>query len=303
MFKLSSFTGLTSLGLLTWLIFFSLSTVSHAEDLFAKTTLRAGIHVQSFPDFSAEDVEVSVKLLSEEVGREMGVETSVTAYEDIKAMRQDFDSGVINFVVASSILFASGFDNESFSTGFRFVRTGIASDNVLLLGQAKFGQADFGSYLGKRLILAEFDPLAEIYLDVLSRKQFKKSFTQSFKLIKREKRAHQLILKLFFDQADLACVYRNAYQIAVELNPELQQKLVIVSEMDNIPQGMGLFHKNVPEEFRSRVIAQAEKLHERPRGEQLLQLFKSDYVVPADVNDLAASIALNIEYQRLLSGH
>lgn len=286
------------------MIFFSQATAIYAaDDLFSKPTLRAGIHVQSFPDFSAEDVEVSVKLLSEEVGREMGYETTVTAYEDINALKQDFDTGVINFVVASSILFASHFDKALFSNGFRFVREGISTDTLLLLGQAKPGHANFDSYLGKRLILAEFDPLAEIYMDVLSRKHFKKSFTNSFKLVKREKRSHQLILKLFFDQADLACVYRNAYQVAIEMNPELQQKLIIVSEIDNIPQGMGLFHKNIPEAFRTKIIEQAIKLHERPRGEQLLQLFKSDHVVYADSNDLAGAIELYVEHQRLLTGH
>ncbi|PPD35920.1 MAG: hypothetical protein CTY19_02415 [Methylomonas sp.] len=291
-------------GLLVGLIFFSQISITQAtDDLFAKPTLRAGIHVQSFPDFSAEDVEVSVKLLSEEIGRDMGIETSVTAYEDIKALKQDFDTGVINFVVASTILFASHFDTDSFSNGFRFVRQGIATDTLLLLGQAKQGLTRFDSYQGKRLILAEFDPLAEIYLDILSRKHFKKSFIHSFKLMKREKKSHQLILKLFFDQADLACVYRTAYQVAIELNPELQHKLFIVSEIDNIPQGIGLFHKNVPEAFRASVIAQATKLHGRTRGEQLLQLFKSDHVVYADTSDLAGAITLNAEYQRALAGH
>jgi hypothetical protein len=290
--------------LLGCMIFFSQMTVLHAaEDLFAQPTLRAGFHAQSFPDFSAEDIEISVKLLSEEIGKEVGVGTSVKVYDDIKMMRQDFETGVINFVVASSILFASQFDTTSFSNGFRFVRNGILTDTLLLLGQAKLSHDSIESYRGKRLILAESDPLAEFYLDILSRKHFKQSYTQSFKLVKREKKAHQLILKLFFDQADLACVYRNAYQVAIEMNPELGQKLIVLDEINNIPQGMGLFHKNIPEEFRAKVIAQAIKLHERPRGEQLLQLFKSDNAVYADLNDLAGAVSLTTEHQRWLVEH
>jgi hypothetical protein len=66
---------------------------------------------------------------------------------------------------------------------------------------------------------------------------------------------------------------------------------------------MGLFHKNIPEEFRAKVIAQAIKLHERPRGEQLLQLFKSDNAVYADLNDLAGAVSLTTEHQRWLVEH
>lgn len=273
------------------------------EELFAQPTLRIGFHSQSFPDFSLEDVEISVKLLSEEIGREEGIETTVKVYDDLKVMRQDFETGVINFVVASSILFASNFDHNTLSNGFRYVRNGISSDTLLLLGQTKSGQATFDNYRGKRLILAESDPLAEIYLDVLSKKHFNQGYTQSFKLIKREKKAHQLILKLFFDQADLTCVYRNAYQVAIEMNPELEKKLTVLSELNNIPQGMGLFHKKTPEDFRARVIAQAIKIQEKPRGEQLLQLFKSDYSVYADVNDLAGAISLTAEHQHLFAAH
>lgn len=301
--------ALTSTHLIKWWIFscvilFSQINVTYAnEELFAQPTLRAGFHSKSFPDFSLEEIEISVKLLSEEIGREEGIETSVKVYDDLKVMRQDFETGVINFVVASSILFASHFDHNTLSDGFRFVRNSISYDSLILLGQAKSGQANFDNYRGKRLILAESDPLAEIYLDVLSKKHFNQSYAQSFKLIKREKKAHQLILKLYFDQADLTCVYRNAYQVAIEMNPELEKKLIVLSEIEHVPQGMGFFHKKTPEDFRARVIALATKMHERPRGEQLLQLFKSDYAVYTDLNDLAGAISLTAEHQHLFAAH
>jgi len=278
-----------------------LMTVANAaDDPFASETLRAGFYAKSFPDFSVEDVEVSVKLLSEEIGKEAGVKTFVNVYEDIQSMRQDFENGIINFVVASSILMVSQFDKNLLSDGFRFIRSAESLDRLLVLGQNKPNKDGFDSYRGQRLVLAQSDPTCELYLDLLSLSDFKQSYSNSFKLIKREKKAHQLILMLFFNQADVTCVYQNAYDIAIEMNPQLKQKITVLSEIKNVPEGMGLFHTNTPAAFRESVIAEVLKLQNKPRGRQLLELFKGEQAIRAAVKDLTAAMELHAAHQRLL---
>jgi ABC-type phosphate/phosphonate transport system substrate-binding protein len=277
-----------------------LMTVANAaEDPFASETLRAGFYAKSFPDFSVEDVEVSVKLLSEEIGKEAGVKTIVKVYEDIQSMRQDFENGIINFVVTSSILMVSQFDKNLLSDGFRFIRSAESQNRLLVLGQNKPNKDGFDSYRGQRLVLAQSDPTCELYLDLLSWSDFKQSYSNSFKLIKREKKAHQLILMLFFNQADVTCVFQNAYDIAIEMNPQLKQKITVLSEIENMPEGMGLFHTNTPVAFRESVIAQALKLQNKPRGRQLLELFKGEQAIRAAVKDLAAALELYNAHRRL----
>ncbi len=132
--------------------------IVRAADPFAEPSLRVGYDAKSFPDFSLEDLEVSIKLLSEELGKEIGIKTTVTVYEDIKAMRDDFEQGKINFVVASAILLATEFDNQLFADGFRFVRSDNSSDQVLVLSQKKYGKTDLKDFRGKRLALTQYDP-------------------------------------------------------------------------------------------------------------------------------------------------
>ena len=284
-----------------YLAFIMPMTVANAaDDPLASETLRAGFYAKSFPDFSVEDIEISVKLLSEEIGKEVGIQTSVKVYEDIQSMRQDFEKGIINFVVASSILMITQFDKNLFSDGFRFIRWAESPDRFLVLGQHKPNMDGFDSYYAQRLVLAQIDPTCELYLDFLSRSHFNQSYSNSFKLIKREKKAHQLILMLFFNQADVTCVHQNAYEIAIEMNPQLKQKLEVLSQTENVPQGMGLFHKNTPAAFRETVIAQALKLQNSPRGRQLLELFKSEQAIRAGVQDLMTALELYNAHQRLV---
>lgn len=276
-----------------------MTVANAADDPFVLETLRAGFYAKSFPDFSLEDIEISVKLLSEEIGKSVGIPTSVKVYEDIQSMRQDFEKGIINFIVTSPILLVTQFDKNLLSDGFRFIRWAESPDRFLVLGQSQPNTDGFDSYYAQRLVLAQIDPTCELYLDFLSRSHFNQSYSHSFKLVKREKKAHQLILRLFFNQADVTCVHQNAYDIAIEMNPQLKQKLKVLSQIENIPQGMGLFHKNTPKAFREAVIAQALKLHNRPRGRQLLELFKGEQIMRAGVNDLTAALALYTAHQRL----
>lgn len=270
-----------------------------ADDPFAKESLRAGFYAKSFPDFSAEDIEITVKLLSEELGKDVGVNSVVTVYSDIEAMRRDFETGVINFVVASSILLATQFDTDLFSDGFRLVLLDGLADRLLVLGQSKPNAENFGSYRGQRLVLTQYDPMTELYLDYLSWSHFKQSYRNSFKVMNPERKAHQLMLMLFFNQADVTCVYQNHYQTAIELNPQIRERLKVLAQVENLPQGIGLFHKRTPQAFREKVINESAKLHNSPRGQQLLQLFKSERAIRASVDDMTAVIELNRAHKRL----
>ncbi len=275
------------------------SGLASAEDLFAEPTLRAGFYSRAFPDFSVEDLKISVKLLSEEIGKNVGIQTTVTVFDDIALMRNAFEQGKINFVVASTLNLGNDFDNKLLADGFRMVVDSDNPDRLAILTRKNEGLDDFKALRGKKLALVEYDPIADLYMDFLALSVFKKGYKDSFKGITREKKANQIILKLFFGQADAVCVYQNAFRLATELNPQLFTKLQIISQMSGIPQGAGLFHKNVSPAFREQVITEAIKLDANVRGQQLLQLFKADKVIRASLADLTAAKQLYIDYQQL----
>lgn len=270
-------------------------------DPFAEPTLRAGFYWKSFPNLSREDIDVSLRLLTEEIGDTVGIESHVTVYDEVETMRRDFEVGKINFVVASSIVLATKFDNRLFVDGFRFLRNGAENDRILVLANNKSGKTAFKDFSGVRLVLAQYDPVREMVMDVLTQKTFKKGYKANFKEMPREKNDHQLILKLFFDQADITCVYDTAYQTSIELNPQLLTKLQVITQVEGLPQGSGLFHRNTPAEFREHVIEETLKLNTRSRGQLLLQLFQTDQAVRSTPADLVPALKLIETYQSLVS--
>ncbi len=268
-----------------WLMSLS-DSVRAMEDPFAEPSLRIGFYAESFPEISQEDIRISIKLLSEELGRDAGIDTTVKVYEDIRVMRNDFEQGKINFVISSSLSLVTDFDYQLFADGFRLVASNEAQDQVVVLAQKKSGKTRFKEFKNKRLILGELDPMTELVVDYLAWISFKQGYRSSFKEVPREKKAHQLILKLFFDQADITCVYNKSYQLAAELNPQIADQLQVIDHIDGIPHGSGLFHIKTPPAFRERVIEQALILATNPRGQQLLQIFKADTVTRITANIL-----------------
>ncbi len=283
---------------LLWAALLFYAVFGHAAE--TELSLRAGIYAKSFPEFSVEDMEISIKVLAQEIGQNIGIKTDITVYENIDAMRSDFEQVKLNFVIASSLILATKFDTQQLAAGLRFMRSNGAADQMLVLVQKKSGQLDFKKFRGERLVLAKNDPVTELYIDYLARSEFRQGYKDSFKVLPSVKKSHQLILNLFFDQADITSVFNNAYQRAVALNPQLLTKLQIIAKLDGIPQAIGLFHKNTPLEFRDRVIAKAIKLTCTARGKQLLQLFKSDQAVRSSPADLLTVKKLFDAHQKLL---
>jgi hypothetical protein len=113
--------------------FMAFPGLARAEDLFADQTLRAGFYALAFPDLSYEDLEITVKLLTEEIGEKVGIKSTVTVFNDIALMRNAFDKGEINFVAASSLNLANDFDNNLLTDGFKFVPSIEPVENLIVL--------------------------------------------------------------------------------------------------------------------------------------------------------------------------
>jgi len=270
-----------------------------ADDLFAEQTLRIGFHGASFHEYSREDLEVSVKIVTEEMGKAIGLETNVVIYEDMKLMLTDFEKGRINLIFASPLLIATGINNDLLADGFKFMPSGGNGDSLVILTKKNAGMDHFNSLRGKRLGLAESDPVSDLYVNFLAQSTFKKDSQQVFKKISHDKRSHLVILKLFFDQVDVACVHENFFAITGELNPQILSTIQIIDRIGGIPPGPGFFHKKVDPAFRERVIAEVIKMDTYPRGQQFLEIFKTEKALRATPAELDTIKQLYKDYQHL----
>lgn len=279
------------------IVFLSMANHVYGNDLFAEESLRVGFHGPSFQEYSRADLEVSVKVLTEEMAGTLSIPTTVAIYDDIKGMRRAFEQGKINMIFASPFLMVTEFDNSLLADGFKLVHFGGSVDHLVVLTRKNAGTDTFQALRGKKLSLVDNDPSTDLYLNFLSQLHFKKDYSRVFKVMPREKKSHQIILKLFFDQVDAVCVYENFYRITGELNPQIFTKLQITEHIVGVLQNAGFFHKNVPQTFRDKVIAEATKLNTYERGRQFLEVFKTEQALRVSPTELDVTRQLYLNYQ------
>lgn len=282
-----------------FIFFVIFPAVTGASDLFGEKTLRIGFHRPSFHEYSREDLQITVKIVTEEMGKDLGIQTAVFIYEDMKLMSTDFAQGKINLIFSSPLLIANEVDNTLLADGVKFLPIGGDLTSLVILTQKNKGMDNFNSLRGKKLSLIENDPVTELYVNFLSQSNFKKDYIDVFEKTPREKKSNQAILKLFFNKVDVVCVYENFFRTTAELNPQILSKIQIINHSDSLLQSVGFFHKNVDAVFREDVIAAVIKLNTYPRGQQFLQIFKTDQAIRASPIELAMIKQLYSNYRRM----
>ena len=246
-----------------------------------------GIYMPVLRDVPRKDAEVSLRFWVEELAQSIGLSYKpIRFYDDLAEMKRDMDTGVLNFIVASSMGIVEHFSPDQLSDGFSGYKN--THDNLLLIGRRAANIHTFADLAGKRFSLLDQDELSDIYLQTLLMKTWRKPDESRFATIVREKRSGNLVHRLFFDQADAALVYRTSYEAALALNPQIEQRLQILESYSFKGRSpyISLFSSKLAPEHREAITAGAMKLNTSARGHQVLEIYKSDTMVVSKVQDL-----------------
>lgn len=88
------------------------------------------------------------------------------------------------------------------------------------------------------------------------------------------------ILRVYFGQADLCLVPRNAFEMACELNPQLGRKLTVVRESPAVPAGLLVKRADYSSGKDQQIIDTAARLNETVEGRQVLTLLQLQRMKP-----------------------
>ncbi len=287
-------------------LIFSLILISFPSHSFAnnKTNqnqfLCTGFLLDAFPDIERADLEVALKYWAEELGRQVNIAATVKIYHDLKQMQLDFEHDKINFIILPPLAIVNYFDPNQLADGYKAYTAGKATEDLLVVTLKQSKINSFGDVKNKHLSLLLNDKVSEMYANILALERFNQKAHNVFHLINYTYKSPQLIYKLFFKQTDVIFIYQNAYDLAIELNPQIKSKTQIIDKLVGIQRGIGFFHKSVDKQFRNKVITEMEQIHNYPQGQQLLNIFFSEKAVRSKVSDLKVTQQLKQRYTQLL---
>jgi len=270
-----------------------------SESQRPQAMIRSGIFFSSTPYISQPDLKVAMQFWASQLGQQVSFSSHTTIYTNINKMRDDFDKGIINFIVAKPLSIIQGFDLTKLTAGYKAKWSGITADNLLVISHKKANINNFSSVKNKHLSLILNDPISEIFVNTLALEAFDLPAKQVFKKIEFIPKSNQLILNLFFQKTDVILIYKSFYELASELNPQIKNNTQIIASLPNLPRSLGFFHPSVEATLREQVLTEIENLKSIPQGQQLLELFRADSLVRSDTNDLDSIKALLKRYQQL----
>jgi len=260
-------------------------------------SLRVAVHAGSLRDVSREDLDISLKMWATEVSNSVGVSSDIRFYQTMTEIHSGVEDGSINFVIADAISMLEYFTPDELADGFGSV--GKDEDSMVLVARKQASVTDFKSAAGKRFVLLADNEISDVWLETACLRVFHQRCAQASIEVSKAKRSQQQVLKLFFNKADVALVRSRAYELAMELNPQIREQIRVVERIRIYPGALGLFSRRVSPEFREYVISKVPLIQTQSRGKQLMMVLQTEQLGRVSSKHLEPIKALLREHELL----
>ena len=286
-----------NLGRLILLLFLAGLQVSPAQAATQQEPLKLGFYLPAIRDANLADMKISLGIWVTEISKPFGLTVTTTTYADIATMRQALDRAEMNLFSGPGMELAEVFTPEEIRSGYARRNKSVEEGIVLLVSNTS-GIKRFADLRNKRLSRLSNDRLSDIFLEVQCIKTAGMA-CRDFLQMKEEKRDIQSVYNVFFGRADAALVSLATLRTANELNPQVGQRLHLLLDWKAKALMFGIMTRHTQDSYRTLILNSVTESMKTPRGRQILELFKTDYLEPVDAEALQPYWALLREYNEL----
>lgn len=287
-----------TLSWFAWLLALTCQFAAVAARAADLPVMKMGFYMPTIRDANLADVKLGLQVWADELGKAYGYRVATSTYNDVDEVRAAVNRERLHMVNAAGMELAEIFQAHDIQGGFAKRTRGADEGIVLVVAQAS-PIRNFADLRGKRLLRLGQDRLSEVYLETQCLKAARVA-CHEFLTLADEKRELQLAHAVFFGKADAALLTLSALQTAGELNPQVLGKLRAIQEWKTSAMVFGMLTSHADPKLKSTVMAQSDiGSSTEPRMRQMLNLFKTDYVVAVGPDALEPYWALLKEYRAL----
>jgi phosphonate transport system substrate-binding protein len=182
----------------------------------------------------------------------------------------------------------------------RIITDDYGGDELLLVVREGSGIADLADLRGRSLIQWESpgSSLAEPWLTVSLWREGLESPKQLLGRMTTNTKLSQVVLPLFFGQADACVVTRRGLDTMVELNPQLSHKLKVLVASPRMQSAFFTWRKDYPAHLKKPIFDRMLALNSSPTAKQVLTLFQSPGFTARDASCLNPANSVLDAYER-----
>lgn len=247
--------------------------------------------------------QVAFKLWAEELTGKGKFEVVILPVTTMSRMSALIKAKAVNFAILNTVHFLNHRDElqEYFDrTIWAVQRTASLYEEYIVVTGKEKNIEKIAQLAGKRFSIAKDRLLMNFYLDYLILKAGYPVSAGFFKKVKETYTASQAVLDVFFGKSDACIVPKHVFDMAVELNPSIMERLKIIhrSGANFIP--VLIIGSVFNSDFVNSVLSDSiNKIHDSPRGEQIIDLLKIHSAVVIGPEQLAMMSSIYSDYRRL----
>jgi ABC-type phosphate/phosphonate transport system substrate-binding protein len=264
-----------------------------------KPRLYMGYSSKTFLDVDMKDAVAALDVWVNELSAKEGFIAQNNIYEDLNVLVKDFQQGKLDFGLVKSLDYLKIRKDVKPEIAMTYVKGGKKTIRYHILVRTDSGVSNISGLRNKKLTMRKGDDMGLLFLNTLLLKNKQPESEKTFSFIDAKIRSSQVILSVFFGQSDACLTTDVAYRTMIELNPQIKEKLRIISSSDELVEGVNFFRKDYDEHNKKIVLERSLSLKETARGKQILLLFKIEKVALIEEKDLDTVRSLLSEYERL----
>lgn len=243
---------------------------------------------------SRTDFQIAIDMWLKEFQHVISIQdTHVKLFDHMNNMRNAFDKGELDMIVAPPLLIVDFFNLDTLADGFVGNSVTGKSYGIAVLVRSDIAMDSIKNFKNKRLVLPENDKLASVFLDSLLMPEYQQSYQQVFASTQFLGKQNAIIHKLFFNKADVGVAFLETYHLMAELNPQINKKIKVLHNFPINSPNYSFFHHNFSDKMRKLFITEALKLNESVRSQELLNNFRMQALSICKVESLAPFIRLS----------
>lgn len=239
-----------------------------------KITIFVGGSKESLFNASILDAEVVISLLFNKVLKSSNLSFKIKIFETDEELSQMVKEGKVDTLFTNVLRIVALKEYLNINATYAIKNSSVLKSRYLLLVQKDSGISSLAHLKGKNINIANGHSAAELFLDVellKNKLSIKETF---FKSINHSKESNDSIIKLFFNNADVALVPNYTFEIANELNPQVGKKLKVLLRSDPMVNIVIAHHKNLSQDKVDKIEPSIWNIHNNPEILQIKENFR-----------------------------
>jgi len=294
--KFSKFSTLLSIFLFALLCDFHL--ISQAEQK-GEAEFRMGYTANSMSEVDIKDAAAAIDLWVKEIAFEVGVSAKSYMYNDPDALIKDLQISKLDMGIMRTTDYLNTEHQINADLALGKVKGGKKTVKEVLLVRSDTDYSDIKNLRNKNVAILRGDEFGDVFLSSLLIRRKLSDPKHFFNSLQEKNKPSNVILAVFFKQADACITTDTSLDIMIKLNPQIGDKTKIIASSPDLIPMVSVMRKDYNEINKQKAMHKGLTLNKHPRGQQVLLLFQGERLETLKKSDLDSTRKFMNDFKRL----